>query len=368
MMNNSDDLDPRLQQLYRQLPKEQPSSEVDEKILAAAGVGIKKHPSWYMPFSMAASVVMVSSLVLYLAKQPQQLEQAIAPSAPHTRITEQKMVEPINDAMMADTVLGSGSSSDPQTERTMPSAKAKSSALMAMDDKAVDKLEDLRSEPRQNSINNESVVIKEEVANVASAPQPIIAKQDHLESLESDSLSSIHQEVITDRVTQEQRSLATTAQRSESVVAVAKMPAEKKAMVEHHAEKAKLAVMKPSALTIEGIGLGMSSQQLQAQGFSCEINICSQTLNQPQQANYWGVASQHAQINATLSNNIVMMLSLTQKTVNADIVKEMFIQNGVASQKRCANSKGEWVLSRLLETTTIQLSHVGDEVVLTLCQ
>ena len=65
---------------------------------------------------------------------------------------------------------------------------------------------------------------------------------------------------------------------------------------------------------------------------------------------------------------IVMMLSLTQKTVNADIVKETLIQSGVASQRRCANSKGEWVLSRLLETTTIQLSHVGDEVVLTLCQ
>ena len=53
-MNNSDDLDPRLQQLYRQLVKEQPSPELDAKILAAAQQAIKKPSRWFMPFSMAA--------------------------------------------------------------------------------------------------------------------------------------------------------------------------------------------------------------------------------------------------------------------------------------------------------------------------
>jgi len=46
-MNDNDGLDLRLQQLYRQLPKEQPSPELDAKILAAAGVGAKKRLYWY---------------------------------------------------------------------------------------------------------------------------------------------------------------------------------------------------------------------------------------------------------------------------------------------------------------------------------
>ena len=55
-MNNSDDLDPRVQQLYRQLVKEQPSPELDAKILAAAQQAIKKPSRWFMPFSMPNSI------------------------------------------------------------------------------------------------------------------------------------------------------------------------------------------------------------------------------------------------------------------------------------------------------------------------
>lgn len=48
--------------------------------------------------------------------------------------------------------------------------------------------------------------------------------------------------------------------------------------------------------------------------------------------------------------------------------QESLVHVGVASQKVCTYGKGEWALSRLLEITIIQLSQVGDEVMLTLCQ
>jgi hypothetical protein len=387
-MNHSDDLDPLLQQLYRQLPKEQPSPELDAKILAAAGVGAKKRLSWYVPFSMAASVVMVSSLVLYLAKQPETLEQATAVTSLPKRVTEQKIAAPapapalmnesvIDEREAVSAVTAEGGSSGgllPQSPKpSAPNIEAKSNVSVAMDDQSLNALKDIKVEADQNHVANEpAAIIKEEtvkeaVVNIASSPQPIIAKQDHLESQKSDNLSTINQVVIADRAMQEQRSLA-TAKRSESVGSLAKIQAEKKAMAERYEEKAKLAVMKPSVLVIEGVGLGMSGEQLQAQGFSCQMNTCSQTLSHPQQVSYWGMASQNAQIHAVLSNNIVIRLELHQNIATPKQVEESLLTVGIASQKVCANSKSEWVLSRQLETTVIQMSHVDGKVILTLCQ
>jgi hypothetical protein len=377
-MNNQDALDPRLQQLYRQLPKEQPSPELDEKILAAAGVGVKKRLSWYLPFSMAASVVMVSSLVLYLAKQPETLEQATAVTSLPKRVTEKEMATsaPMSEDFIdqrenvSAATAESGSSHYVTPESLKPSAptlKRKSNSSVAVEDQPLQTLKDIKVEVDQNRVANESVAIKEEVANVASSPQPAIAKQDHLDGQTSDNLSSINQSVIADRVIQEQRALA-TARMSESVGAVAKMQAEKKVMAERHEEKAKLAVMKPTALTIEGVGLGMNREQLHAQGFSCEANTCSQTLSHPQQVSYWGVASQNAQINAVLSNNIVTRLALHQNIATPKLVEKSLLAVGIASQKICADEKGEWLLSRQLETTIIQLNTMRDGVVLTICQ
>lgn len=373
-VNHSDDLDSRLQQLYRQLPKEQPSPELDATILTAAQQAIKKPSRWLMPFSMAASVVMVGSLVLYWVKQPETLQQATAIySSPEKRVAELKVAAPpVSDVVIeknSEVLSSGGANVHPQIAREKSLSVTEFEAPVAMDDKVVDELKDLRSEPRQNSITNQPAEIKEEMANIVSSPQPMIAKRDHLEGQASDNVLSMNRPmIVADKIMQEQRSLA-TAQKPQSVGLMAKMQAEKKAIAEHHEEKSKLAVMKSSALMIEGVGLGMSGEQLQAQGFSCEMNTCSQTLSHPQQMSYWGIVSQNAQVNAVLSNNVVMMLSLTQKTIHVDTVQESLLSVGVASQKVCADDNGKWLLSRLLGTTVIQLNTMGDGgVVLTICQ
>ncbi|MFO1392088.1 MAG: AgmX/PglI C-terminal domain-containing protein [Agitococcus sp.] len=82
-MSNNDGLDTRLQQLYRQIPKEQPSQAVDSAILQAAQQSIANKTYWRPVWGIAASVVMMSSLVWYWqAQQAQELARAVAVSAP----------------------------------------------------------------------------------------------------------------------------------------------------------------------------------------------------------------------------------------------------------------------------------------------
>lgn len=79
----NDDLDPKLQHLYRQIPKEQPSQAVDSAILQAAQQSIANKTYWRPVWGIAASVVMMSSMVWYWqAQQPQELSRAVAVSAP----------------------------------------------------------------------------------------------------------------------------------------------------------------------------------------------------------------------------------------------------------------------------------------------
>lgn len=356
-MNNQDAVDPRLQQLYRQLPKEQPSPEVDERILTAAGVGAKKRLSWYVPFSMAASVVMVSSLVLYLAKQPETLEQAIAPSASQQRVAEPKAAAPTNEAVITkerDPVLSGSSSPYPYTERATPPVKEKSSSLLAMDDKAVDELKDLHTVPRQNSIDNQPEEIKEEVVNITSSSQPVIAKQDALERQQSNdrsSLEEINQPVVADSAMPEQRTLAAAPPMSAGAIApLAKRQAAEKKEV---AGKAKDALTKPIVSVIEGVSFGMNREQLMAIGFTCQSSVCSKILNPPQQLIYWGIPVSQASFKALLQDDIVKQLILLPQ-VDINTVVKAIEPIGVTTNSVCDEQKSA-ILTRVVSGYLLQV-------------
>lgn len=370
-MNNQDAVEPRIQQLYRQLPKEQPSPEVDEKILTAAGVGAKKRLSWYVPFSMAASVVMVSSLVLYLAKQPQQLEQAITPSASQPRVAEPKVAAPapINDAIMAnesDTVLGTSSSSSSPTEYASNPVKVKPTASVAMDDKAVDELKDLRLEPRQNSIDNQPQATKEEVVNITSTSQPVIAKQDVPERQQSDNRSSseeINQPVVADSAMPEQQALAAAPPMSAGAIA----PLAKRQITEKKevAGKDKEALTKPIVSVIEGVSFGMNQDQLMAIGFTCQSSVCSKLLNPPQQLIYWGVPVSQASFKALLLDDKVKQLELVPQ-VDINTVVKAIEPLGIPTNIVCDDQKNA-VLTRVVSGYLLQVYLEDKNVRLAIC-
>jgi hypothetical protein len=369
-MNNQDAVDPRLQQLYRQLPKEQPSTEIDAKILAAAKEATKKPSRWLMPFSMAASVVLVSSLVLYLAKQSQQLEQAITPLASQQRMTESKAVAPapINDAMTvnnSDILLGGSSSPYPQTERATSSEKVKSSATVAMDEQMSDELTDARLDSHQNSVANQAKEIKEKVANIASSPQPVLLKQDSPERQESDkrlSLEEINQPIVVDSAIPEQRALVAAPPMSAGAIApLAKMKAEKKEVF----GKAKRVPTKSIAFVIEGISFGMSREQLLAVGFICQTNVCSKVLNPTQQVDYWGIPASQALLKVLLQDDKVAQFVFVPQ-VNINTVIQAIEPIGIAADKVC-DEQNNATLKRVVNGYLLQVYQQEKSVNVVIC-
>ena len=109
---------------------------------------------------MAASVVMVGSLVLYWTKQPETLQQATAiSSSQEKRVAELTMATPpASDVVIeknSEVLSNSGASVKQQIAQEKSLAVTEYKASVAMDDKIIDELNDLRSEPRQNSIDNQ---------------------------------------------------------------------------------------------------------------------------------------------------------------------------------------------------------------------
>jgi|GEM_PF-6019885 len=150
-MSDNDGLDARLQQLYHQLPKYQPSATVDAQILEAAK--LKTH--WHQPFALAATLVLTTSLIWYWqAEQPQQLEQAMS-SAPMTKSIEPHVAE-------TDTLKKDLSIVKPEAKIVIAQNKPTVSA-------------DNISESKVNAVKaeRESVqTLNEEVAQLADIPAP----------------------------------------------------------------------------------------------------------------------------------------------------------------------------------------------------
>lgn len=131
-MNNHDDLhddvDPKLQQLYRQLPKEQPSAHLDAKILAAAKITkpqptLKKSPRWQAPFALAASVVLVSSVALYLHEENPaafDVKTESPAQAPVTNISRSEPAPAVNNATTANNHTNTNVLADNAPQKTAP--------------------------------------------------------------------------------------------------------------------------------------------------------------------------------------------------------------------------------------------------------
>jgi len=150
-MNDNDGLDARLQQLYHQLPKQQPSSTVDAQILAAAK--LKTH--WHQPVALAATLVLTTSLIWYWqAEQPQQLEQAMS-SAPMTKSIEPHVAE--TDTLKKDLSI------------VKPEAKiviAQNKPIISADNISESKVNAVKAE------RESAQTLNEQVAQLADIPAP----------------------------------------------------------------------------------------------------------------------------------------------------------------------------------------------------
>jgi hypothetical protein len=156
-----DDIDPKLQKLYRQLPKEQPSAELDAKILAAAKITTpkltqnqKKTRHWQAPFALAASVVMVSSVALYMHEEN---PTAFDASVPTTQTPAAEMAQPaVNNAANVNQLVHDKPIVD-QTDSKITSQKAKDTPIAEPKDTQIVSIDDLNANGlNANSLNSKS--------------------------------------------------------------------------------------------------------------------------------------------------------------------------------------------------------------------
>lgn len=146
----NDDLDPKLLHLYRQLPKEQPSQAVDMAILHAAQQAIAPKTYWRPVWGIAASVVMMSSLVWYWqAQQPQELSRAVAVSAAPSAPMMESVAKPAEqDEQRANVLTTDNPSAAPAIEETPAKKSVSLSKTTAQNlPQALNELKELATAP-----------------------------------------------------------------------------------------------------------------------------------------------------------------------------------------------------------------------------
>jgi len=165
-MNDNDGLDARLQQLYRQLPTQEPSSHIDQVILNAAK--IKK--TWHQPFSVAATVVMATSLIWYWqAEQPQQLQQAMSVATPSAKIYQDAPVaEPLSDELVKEESIKN--SAPQQKTLAMPSSVPQQEKSRNNDAPQTAK----KSQTAPSIMSDNLTTLKEDNSVEVAAPKPVL--------------------------------------------------------------------------------------------------------------------------------------------------------------------------------------------------
>jgi len=165
-MNDNDGLDARLQQLYRQLPTQEPSSHIDQVILNAAK--IKK--TWHQPFSVAATVVMATSLIWYWqAEQPQQLQQAMSVATPSAKIYQDAPVaEPLSDELVKEESIKN--SAPQQKTLAMPSSVPQQEKSRNNDAPQTAK----KSQTVPSMMSDNLTTLEEDNSVEVAAPKPVL--------------------------------------------------------------------------------------------------------------------------------------------------------------------------------------------------
>lgn len=400
-MNDQDGLDEKLQQLYRKLPKEQPDTRLDEIILKAARNQPLAPRRWQQPFAIAASVVMVGSLLLYWrVEEPLQLERAVsvkesAPPVTPATAPELEMaaapppavaMAPAKPATMADEVgsyaakskMATGKAREELDQLTIPATKEQSekkiqsysggsglAGLSLNDEKTV----------TLTGSNQGAAAIRQkrdEIAqDAAPAPElaeaiPPVASAPAASAMGSAGAGKAEGSISADSLSELRADSPVRAQTAAPAPTLAKR-SRAAAAAEASAEPAKA---KPVALfnaSIEGVSLGISLEQLQTLGFSCGNDVCRKLLSQPEQASYWGIPSLNARLKVFISRNLASKLVLEQTPVDIVVVQAMLLQLGQATDKVCVEEKGEMLVRRQVQTTLIHLRQQGQGAILTVC-
>lgn len=437
-----DDVDPKLQQLYRQLPKEQPSAHLDAKILAAAKMtksqpNLKKSPRWQAPFALAASVVLVSSVALYLHEENPAVFDVKTESpaqAPTTNISRSEPEPTVNHAATTNNHASTNDLADNAPQKTAPE-KAKDAPIIPQDKAqtiTTNILDDrqLTAQAKKNaeithrtdqiaesnfanqstkSVQENNFAKEQEVQQAkvkidqlaaavpapitAPAPQiqqqPDVAENRSLQASRFQDSNRANQQLSISSAESDQSVLLEKSNHARTLTAApmaaspaapiiagslagAAMPtAKQRDKLNQRDEKTSAdSAQNISApvLYVENITIGMSREQLVAQGMICYIDVCHLDLSQPKQETYWGIPAQNAHLTTFLSHQVVSKLVLQQKNIQLNQVKVVLSNVGVASEKSCVEEKRTLLIGRQLGANLFNVRAMGTGLSLTICQ
>lgn len=355
-MTDKDGLDPKLQQLYRQLPKEQPSAELDAKIINAAQLAVHSKKSWQQPFALAATLTITASLIWYWqAEQPLQLERAVSvakesvPNAPMP--TQTPIVEAITPELRQDSAVIAQANVTQQAHKKYTELDHTTTA----DDKMV-------AAAKSDEGNKANGISEHKEAEATSslaknAPAPVIAEslpEPASEQRTAAKLSAANQQaVMADAIEVQERAAGAIAPQ-------ASLAKSKKAKAERQTFSA----------TIEGISIGMSQAQLLDLGFDCQNDVCQKTLIHPNQLNYWGMPATKAQLTVFIREHKVNQIVLAQQQASFEQVTQQIAQLGEPTERDCGLQEGTTVKAkslRIVDGYLLQVRQLDQQVTVTIC-
>lgn len=441
----NDGLDPKLQQLYRKLPKEQPSPELDAKILVASKIitatqNLKKSHHWQAPFALAASVVLVSSVALYLHEENPTAFDASVPTvqAPIIEMTKPSINDDVNVNKNAMAESLANQKSSPQKTKDSPITQPNDESMASAQDlnnhrstELAEKKADIDSRADQiakinqnikfEKISQSAAVAKEQATRQAetevshkemsnftaeasspapmAAPAPIMApaprmlpqaENSELNALQTDQLKDTHRlngqlsVAITESdkpavleksnatpvIATPPKSVASTLTAlAGAAVTMAKLV--DKQLAQREESRAKTDVVQNIStpiMSIEGIAIGMSREQLEANGMTCYVDVCHLELSQPKQTKYWGMPALNAHLTALLTSQMTTKIILEQKNVHINQIKIALSNVGITSQQSCTKDTETLLIGRQLGTNIFNLRLIDSGLSLTICQ
>lgn len=335
----NDDLDPRLKELYAQMPKDEPAVTVDEAILRAAALPVSspRRRDWLLGFGAVASVVLVSSMVVYLqTREPEQWRSAISvrPEPASTPLPESK-------AVMAK----GASAAEPVTEQEMAARRSAELARLRAEFAAKRNGDEKQVTPSAAPADLPTVKLRptapaDEMSHLAE--KPAVEAADALHDAPSPPL----------------RQLASAPPAARADMALGKM-------------KAQEAVSAPAGIAsvlIEGVSLGMKRGDLIELGWGCAQAVCSRQIIDPRQPDYWGLPVAGATQRVLFVRETITAMTLSQVNVPINNLKIALERIGRVSERTCPMGVGEQLLSRQAGGMILNLWLQGEVTVLGVCQ
>jgi len=317
----SDDLDPRLQDLYARIPKDEPSLEVDAVILSAAArpVSAPRNRDWLLSFGAVAGVVLVSTWAVYLqVREPDTLRQAVSVSPPSAPVA-------------APPVMSMEAEAKDEIAREQAQAARRSEELAR-----------LRAElAGRETAGGGGTTAPADLPTVRLRPEaPVTAPR-----------QAAAPEPAMDLLAEPPVAAAPPAATA--------LPAKPKAMA---LERTAIA-----SVLMEGVSLGMTRDDLAALGWGCAQPVCVRQIDDPRQPAYWGLPAQGATQRALFLGGTVAALSLSQVNVALNNVKLALERIGKPSERTCPLGGGEQLVGRQAGNMILSLWQDGEVTILGAC-